>query len=127
MSSQGNSRIIHVLLSTSVVMKLYHWQTHSHARHIASDRFNEAFSGLMDRFVETYMGKYGRVQLGRTTPDIKAGDTNDESIKTFLVGFVQFMSNELPTLLKPTDTDLLNLRDEMIGLVNQTLYLFTLS
>jgi len=127
MSSHHSSRIIHVMLSTSVVMKLYHWQTHSHARHIASDRFNEAFSGLMDRFVETYMGKYGRVQLGRATPDIKAGDTNDDSIEVFLKSFVTFMSNELPTLLKPTDTDLLNLRDEMVGLVNQTLYLFTLS
>jgi hypothetical protein len=108
-------------------MKLYHWQTYSHARHIASDRFNDAFSDLMDRFVETYMGKYGRVQLGRATPDIKAGDTNDDSIKIFLGSFVQFMSNELPKMLSPADTDLLNLRDEMVGLVNQTLYLFSLS
>jgi hypothetical protein len=81
----------------------------------------------MDRFVETYMGKYGRVLLGRSTPDIKAGDTSDSSIIVFLNEFIQFMTYELPTMLKPTDTDLLNLRDEMVGLVNQTLYLFTLS
>jgi len=37
------------------------------------------------------------------------------------------MTTKLPSLLKPTDTDLLNIRDEIIADLNQTLYLFTLA
>jgi hypothetical protein len=36
------------------------------------------------------------------------------------------MAKDVPAMLKPEDTDLLNLRDEMIGALNKTKYLLRL-
>ena len=53
----------------------------------------------------------------------------DVSIIKLLENFKIWLINSLPTLLNSTrqNTDLLNIRDEILGNVNKTLYLFTLS
>jgi len=40
--------------------------------------------------------------------------------------FIEFLQNDLPEELEKTDTDLLNIRDEMLGLLNKTKYLLLL-
>ena len=42
-------------------IKLLHWQTKSYARHKAYDDIYHSLGDLVDKFVEMYMGKYGRV------------------------------------------------------------------
>jgi hypothetical protein len=37
-----------------------------------------------------------------------------------------YLSQVLPRKLRADDTDLLNIRDEILGSLNQSLYLFTL-
>ena len=39
---------------------------------------------------------------------------------------IEFLQNDLPEELEKTDTDLLNIRDEMLGLLNKTKYLLLL-
>ena len=40
--------------------------------------------------------------------------------------FIEFLQNDLPEELEEKDTDLLNIRDEMLGLLNKTKYLLLL-
>jgi len=39
----------------------------------------------------------------------------------------RYLQDKLPENLDKKDTDLINIRDEMMGLLNNTLYLFTFS
>jgi hypothetical protein len=51
----------------------------------------------------------------------------DEKIDEFVEkNAVAWLTTKLPKHLKVEDTDLLNIRDEIVGNLNKTLYLFTL-
>ena len=57
---------------------------------------------------------------------IKVQNLSESSIVKFIKSCIQTLTGPLVKNLKPTDTDLVNLRDEMLGDLNQLLYLFTL-
>ncbi len=107
-------------------IKMYHWQTLSYARHKATDNLLIGIDALIDRFMEIYQGKYGKIPVGSTTINIRTL-TDEETATDFIQKCIHFLSNitEEDTNLSINDTDLLNIRDEMVGLLNQTLYLFT--
>ena len=108
-------------------IKLYHWQTHSFARHKATDDVIVALDTTIDTYVETYMGKYGRPKLTAATNTIRVTNLSEASILKFIRSAIQHLQGPLVKRLNPrTDTDLLNLRDEMLGELNKLQYLFTL-
>lgn len=112
-----------------MMVKLYHWKTHSYAQHKATDDFYSSLNSHMDEFIEILMGKTGkRIDL-MNEHTIKLIDLTNMNqfkdklveFKTYLVGldnnsFMKSMSN----------TDLFNIRDEILGDVNKLLYLLTL-
>jgi hypothetical protein len=109
-------------------IKLYHWNTTSFARHKASDELFEDVARLSDSFMEIYMGKYGRPKFserGNTKLSLKA--LTDKSVVEFIRSCITHLNGSLSKQLAETDTDLLNIRDEVLGKLNQTLYLFSLS
>jgi DNA-binding ferritin-like protein len=108
-------------------VKLYHWNTTSFSRHKGADELVDAVIDLADKFMEVYMGKYGR-------PSKHASKVTSLTIKAYtdkdITEYLKACIKQLDTLsqqLPPQDTDLLNIRDEVLGKLNQTLYLFTLS
>lgn len=108
-------------------IKLYHWHTHSYARHKATDETIDALDKTVDEYVETYMGKYGRSRLTGTTNTVKLMNLSEKSIVKFIKDCITYLQGPLVKRLdKEKDTDLLNLRDEMQGDLNKILYLFTL-
>jgi hypothetical protein len=107
-------------------LRLYHWSTLSYSRHKASDSFLEEISGLIDKFVEVFMGRYGRIKLG-STKYVVLEDLSDADAPTYLNSFRLFLENDVPKYLKNKDTDLFNIRDEMLAQTKQTLYLFSLN
>jgi hypothetical protein len=116
-------------------VKLYHWQTTLYARHKATDDLHDDLSGLVDKFVETL---HGRISYDNNTPNYRIMLNDDKSniylknikdtkgvellknIKNYLEG------NELKKILD-NNTELQNIRDEMLGVVNKTNYLFSLN
>jgi hypothetical protein len=107
-------------------MKLYHWQTLSHARHVASDDFVTNLTAFIDQFIEVYQGKYGRIKLGKVST-VRLEDIDDDSIIDYLKKYRNYLTFTLSgSLHDMKDTDLLNIRDEMLADVNKTLYLFSL-
>jgi hypothetical protein len=107
-------------------LKLYHWQTGIFARHKATDDILSSLDSNVDLYVETYMGKYGRPNITRTTNLIHVKNMSEKSAIKFVKDCLAYLQSSLVKGLKATDTDLLNIRDEMIGDLNKLLYLFTL-
>jgi hypothetical protein len=119
--------IIQFFMTLRNGVKLYHWNTKSYPRHKATDQFVENLDKLSDRFVEVYIGRYGRSpSLGKQMNITLAGST-EKSIVAFFEDAREWLTNDLPKMIKDRDTDLLNIRDEILAEINQTLYLFTLA
>lgn len=112
------------LLASLDQIRVYHWQTHNYARHIAAGQLYDTLSALTDQLVETWQGKYGRFELKGKIPTYT--QLNDAQAVNFLRSLRAFLVNTLPKEFNRQDSDLFNIRDEMLADVEKTLYLFTL-
>lgn len=108
-------------------IKLYHWQTRVYARHKSTDDVLESLDKSIDKYVEVYMGNYGRMKLTGDNARITLMNLSETSIVRFIKRCIDYLENDLVKKLKPTNTDLINIRDEMLAELNQLLYLFTLN
>lgn len=105
-----------------LMVKLFHWKTHSFSTHKATDELYATLNEHMDKFIETLLGENeNRIDLmNRKT--ISLIDLNSTSaLKKKVEQFKRYLTNI--TLLS---SDLLNIRDEILGDMNKFLYLLTL-
>lgn len=121
------SYIIHFILDLQSNIKLYHWMTTSFARHKAADELVEKIMEYGDEFIETYIGRYGRPTMSKQSSTIALQHYDDRSVNTYLETCIQRLLREFPKHLNKDDVDLFNIRDEIVGVLNRTKYLFTLS
>jgi hypothetical protein len=122
----GNIAII--LLDISNQLKIYHWRTKSYARHKSSDELIKNITESTDKIIETFQGSRNvRLQIPSSNNNIILQNQDDYSIIELLKEFKNYLSNIFPRYLTSKDTDILNLRDELLGHVDQALYLFTFS
>ncbi len=108
-------------------VKIYHWQTMSFARHKATDDLVSSLDENIDKFTEVFMGKYGRPHFTSKNSSIELFDGKDEKGAAILVESIKWLMVDLPKKLKKSDTDLLNIRDEIVADLNKARYLFTLN
>jgi DNA-binding ferritin-like protein len=117
-----------VFLEMLMMVKLFHWKTHSYATHKATDELYASLNEHIDSFIEVLLGKTGsRIDL-MSNRTIKLIDLNSQeqlkskimSLKSYLVGLDN--SRALSTM---SNSDLLNIRDEILGDLNKFLYLLT--
>lgn len=118
--------IVTNLLTLHNQLKIHHWQTKSYAEHKAFNSAYKEFNDLIDEFIEVFMGKYGRIE-SKDGFKIELSNYKEISPTDFVDKYVNYLVNELPKSLEKTDTDLLNIRDEMLGQLNKLKYLLTLS
>ena len=107
-----------VFLQILDTIKLFHWNTKDYAKHKATDALHEALGKLVDSYVEKHFGEKGRFSVHEK---IQCVTLSDDAFLREIHKFKGF----LITLQNPS-TDLSNIRDEMLGEVNQFLYLWTL-
>lgn len=118
--------LITTLLTLQDQLKVYHWQTKSYAEHKALGNLYDTLGDLVDEFVETFSGRYG-VPAARESYKLTVSNYKDNAgCVEFLDQSISYMAKDVTAMLKPEDTDLLNLRDEMIGAMNKTKYLLRL-
>lgn len=122
--SSHDGDIVTQMMTIRDQVKLYHWQTRLFARHKATDDLVAKLDLNVDTFVETYMGKYGRPRVSKP---IKLTNFTESAARTFVERQRVFLTSVLPRKLSPQDTDLLNIRDTILGDLNQVLYLFSLN
>jgi len=117
-----------VFLEMLMMVKLFHWKTHSYATHKATDELYEKLNGNIDSFIEVLLGKTGsRIDL-MDKKSISLIDLNSQEnlkskimyLKSFLVGL-----DNNKALNSMSNSDLFNIRDEILGNLNQFLYLLT--
>ena len=105
-------------------VKYFHWQTKSLAQHEAlGDAFDD-LEDLIDDFVEVAMGKYGRPST--KNQKLEMFDLEDIDIMEWTTGVVDYLISFDDVLDETQDTDLLNIRDEMMSVFNKVKYLLTL-
>ena len=121
------SKQIQFLFEIRNQIKLYHWQTYQHARHIATDKYLESLDKHIDYFVEVSMGKYGRPKVTGATATITLKNMTEKTAAIYLNAAREYLQGAFSKTINPKDTDLLNIRDEILGDLNQLTYLFTLS
>jgi len=111
-------------LSIQNQIRIYHWQTESYAQHKAFGKTYEKLDELIDTFIEMYMGKYGRSKAKFTYKiELENIDVNYMAMINSYVDFLISLNEELDQV---NDSDLLNIRDEMLGVFNRLKYLLTL-
>ena len=111
-----------------MMVKLYHWRTTSYATHKATDELYTSLNGNIDKFIEVLLGKAGnRIDvIGPKSFSLVDIDSQSklkqkiEGFKGYLVGL-----NNNKTIGIMSNSDLLNIRDEILGDLNQFLYLLT--
>jgi hypothetical protein len=109
-------------------IKLYHWKTYSYATHKATDELYGKLGESIDKFVEVLLGKaQNRINLLGTKSiklrDMKSPEEFKNVIQEYKNYLVNLNSNKAMNLM--SNTDLFNIRDEILGDLNQFLYLYT--
>ena len=85
-----------------------------------SDKALESFDKLIDEYVEIYIGKYGRPKLTAETRVLRMQTLTDAGASKLIQSAIKHMLGPMTKKLNPAvDSDLINLRDEMVGLMNQ--------
>lgn len=112
------------MLTLQNQLKVFHWQTQkkvgSYAQHVAFGTAYDELDEKIDDFIEIYQGKKG-VLLGKDGFVIKLKNLSDNP-ESVIDSYVSYLSENVPQALEESDTDLLNLRDEMLAILNQTKY-----
>jgi len=117
-----------IFLEMLIMVKLFHWKTTSYATHKATDDLYTKLNANIDSFIEILLGKSGsRIDL-MSNKQIKLVDlSNQESLKREVEAFKGYLVslNDNKAMLTMSNTDLFNIRDTILGDLNQFLYLLT--
>jgi hypothetical protein len=115
-------------------IKIYHWSTLSYPTHKATDELHDKLSELVDSFIEIYIGHCARGK-GNGVPVFRFKSAKAASIEfcecKSLEAFCKVLDDNIVHLEGLTEklngyTDLVNIRDEMVGALAQALYLLRL-
>jgi len=109
-------------------VKLYHWKTYSYATHKATDELYSKLNENVDHFIEVLLGKTGqRIDLSNVKTLSLKDYTSVEAFKREVDSYKKFLIDldNNPALQSMSNTDLYNIRDELLGNLNQFLYLLT--
>ena len=122
---QFASSITTMFLGMLNTVKLYHWKTHSYAQHVATDELYLKLNKHIDKFMEVFLGKDdGRLE--KLDKKIKLSHPKTlEEMKAHLYKYRDYLTDMNKVLDTEKDSDLLNVRDEILADINQVLYLFT--
>jgi hypothetical protein len=115
-------------LEILLMIKLFHWKTTSFATHKATDELYASLNVNIDNFIEVLLGKSGSRTDLLSNKNIALIDLNSQdelkrkidSIKGYLVGLDS--NKALSTM---SNSDLFNIRDEILSDLNKFLYLLT--
>lgn len=117
-----------VFLEMLMMIKLFHWKTSSYATHKATDDLYTKLNANIDSFIEIILGKSGsRIDLTNNKQfkliDLSSEDSFKREIEAFKGYLVSLNKNK--AMLSMSNTDLFNIRDTILGDLNQLLYLLT--
>lgn len=110
-----SSQLIGLLLQSRNSMHLAHWQSIKYGEHKTLDAYYNGILELTDSFVEKLFGQEGRFSI-----EVPASKSENPipHLKKVLRAITEERINY--------SSDLQNIMDEMLGLINETIYLLSL-
>lgn len=114
------------LLTIHNQFKMLHWQTNSFSEHKALGEAYDSFGEQMDELVETHFGRYGRVRPEGGV-NVKLYNYELSKPKELCDKARAILANIREKYESDGATDLSNITDELIGIIDHTEYLLTLS
>lgn len=109
-------KFIGTLFHSRDTMHIAHLQTTSFAEHKALNGYYDGILELTDNFSEVYFGRFKRVEI--VIPEAKNMDA---------ISHLKEMQSTIDSERNNYPSELQNIMDEMLGLINKTLYLLTLN
>lgn len=109
------SKLLGTLFQSRDIIHLAHLNTSNYAEHIALGNYYDGILDLTDTFAETYFGRFKRV-------DIIIPASKIQNAQEHLKEMQKYIDSER----EQYPSELQNIMDEMLGLINKTLYLLTL-
>jgi|TARA_B110000114_G_scaffold162165_1_gene180022 hypothetical protein len=125
-----HNTIIHTFFELLLTVKMFHWNTKLYSAHSSSDDYYSKLNTYMDKFIEVYLGRTGKLKVELQSLHVPTVKSNVELI-SYLSKFKKFLlhvEKEL-TLLRMPNSDLLTLlsiRDDILSETNQLIYLLNL-
>jgi hypothetical protein len=132
--SKVERELVLLFLTLLNIIKLYHWNTYSYGEHKATDELYERMNGHIDKFMEILLGKEtmlhptsGRLDISNLNIKVPEIYTREQ-----MADYLNMFKDYLITLGEKDELeviyagDLFNVRDEIVGDLNQFLYLLTL-
>ena len=123
-NSKG-SKVILFMFWLSASAKIFHWQTTKYANHQAAGALFDSITKLTDDFVEKFIGVYGRPRFASGS-SVPVGDMTKERMLQTLGLAKAFLSTTVQRYVAK-DTELQNIRDEILAELDQAMYLLTLN
>jgi len=120
-----------VFLEMIIMVKLFHefhWKTYSYATHTAADELYSKLNGDMGSFIEILLDKTGvRIDLPIKKNIRLIELSSPEALKREIEAFKGYLVslNNNKAMNSMSNTDLFNIRDTILGDMNQFLYLLT--
>jgi hypothetical protein len=116
------NELVKFFFTLQLTLKNYHWNTTSFARHNASNELGGKLATLIDKFIELFIGRYKvKPVVGSIKIDpLFVTDGGAVELLNQAIAYLEGLNNMLK------DVDLLTVRDELVGELNQTLYLYQL-
>lgn len=119
-------KVILNLLKLANQLRIFHWQTDSYAQHKAFGNAYDSLSDLIDDLVEVHQGKYGNLKYP-SPAGLELQNSEELNINSILDEVTNYLSTEVTEMHDPVkDTDCLNIRDEILAVINKLKYLLTL-
>jgi hypothetical protein len=130
-----NSTVMVTFLTIINQIKVYHWQTLSHPRHKATDQLYSELGELVDQFIEVLTGRLiieknnqnYRILLTDNLNHVKLNNYTDDKGYKLITNIKSYLESPELNLVIGKNTELANIRDEMLASVNRVSYLFSLN
>lgn len=105
-------------------IKLFHWSVKTYAAHVALDKLYSSLSDNIDKFMEGYIGKFELQPIDKFMITMTAS-SDCSNLNSYLQKQNENIKKIRSSLNKATE--LQNILDEMMGNINQCLYLLNLA
>jgi hypothetical protein len=123
--ADSKEHIVKVFLEILNMVKLYHWKTRSYSQHKATDELYANLNENIDEFVEILLGK-DQTRLEKIGNHIDLIDSSQlQDFKQRILEYRTFLSDFNMYFDAKKDSDLLSVRDQILGHINQFLYLLS--
>jgi hypothetical protein len=109
-------KFIGTLFHSRDAMHIAHLQTTSYAEHKALNGYYDGILDLTDTFIEAYFGRFKRVEI--VIPEAKIMDA---------ISHLKELQSIVDTERNNYPSELQNIMDEVLSLIDKTLYLLTLN